>query len=112
MDQQHVLLIATGPGSALGHWGPSHLSYEDIEWFRNPGAYVFQPATKEDLLAIMTEIYREPTRWLPAYFRMSMAGQLEGNPKLFATVKQRQQILEMAYTWCAITPRRRARSSR
>jgi transketolase C-terminal domain/subunit len=74
LESQPVLLIGHLIGSELSIWGPSHQTYQDIEWFRNPGCQVCQPATPRDLVMILDAIYSDPTR-LPMYLRMPQMNQ-------------------------------------
>jgi transketolase len=79
IDRQPVLVIGFYPGVDLAAWGASHASYRDILAFGAPGVTVYQPAGPNDLLMILTGLYSDPDRQLPAYLRMGRRG-LPGLP--------------------------------
>lgn len=70
IDRQPIMIISRSAGSALSHWGPGHLTYEDIDLFRAPGTVVFQPATTFDLNMILNNYYSNADEMKPAYIRL------------------------------------------
>lgn len=70
IEKQPVLLIGYAPGSDLAYWGPTHTCYRDCLLFGTPDAHIFQPATIDDLYAILSGIYSDPYLYLPAYLRL------------------------------------------
>ena len=69
-DKSRVLIVGNKPGTTLQHWGPTHTSYDDIEFMRGEFAHIFQPATHEEVIMILNQIYSHPDKFLPAYLRL------------------------------------------
>lgn len=80
LDKEKVLMLGYFPGSTLFKFGRTHLAFSDSTIFSNPTGNVFQPATHDDLIFILNEIYKAPSRVLPAYIRLPHCGQEQHKP--------------------------------
>jgi transketolase C-terminal domain/subunit len=92
IGKQNILLIARSAGSALSDWGPGHLTYEDIEFFKNPWSQVLQPAHAQDLMLILENYYRDYPNGKPTYLRLQQIDSFDFPPALFDTEKKRMEI--------------------
>ena len=70
IDRDPVLLVSFRSGSDLGHWGFTHNSNNDCLLFSFPDSFIFQAATNDDVQLIFNAIYSNPSKYLPAYFRL------------------------------------------
>lgn len=77
MDKDPILICGFASGSALYEFGKTHLSYQDIQMYRYPDAHIYQPATHEDLILILNEVYTDPKNTLPGYIRLHNLGREE-----------------------------------
>jgi transketolase len=74
LDQDKVLMVGVAPGTGLAHWGDTHNSNRDCLLFGFPGGSVFQPASVTDTLLLLSHIYSDPGKHLPAYLRLPRRG--------------------------------------
>jgi len=77
MDKDPILICGFAPGSTLYKIGKTHVSYHDIQMYKYPDAHIYQPATHEDLILLLNEIYNDPKNTLPGYIRLHNLGREE-----------------------------------
>jgi len=91
IDKQDILVVSRSAGSAMSNWGPAHLTFEDVELFKTPGANVYQPATPQDLRVILENHYgnENPSA---AYIRLQETEDVLVSATLFDSKKERKKL--------------------
>jgi len=92
-DKRNILVVGLSAGSAQGKWGPAHLTYQDIDFFRTPNATVYQPANTNDLEILLEGHYEQESPG-PVYIRLPENQFIGLSPQLYDSQAKRQTIFE------------------